>query len=228
MAPADLLLHSQASMLRICVITGWQMPEDELQDILIDQFMKKLTETYPNVNPEEFEYAFRTYGTTVQDWGKQINLSLIHQVMHPYLTAREHIGKVEDMARAREADKSQKPVEDLSDKAMEDWAKDTKARILNNGYSVNLIPLMLYDWLVKSGRLFRGKGEKKEYLQKAIAYVHGELIASLEKVEARAVRMRLNEFNAMRDSKIFKGDEAENLRTLAKKMIAFDFLKDEF
>lgn len=228
MAPADLLVHAQASMLRVCVITGWQMPEDELQDVLMDQFMKKLVETYPNINPEEFEYAFRKYGGSVQDWGKQINLGLIHQVMHPYLIDRANISKVEETALAREAEKGKVPTEDLSDKAMLDWAAEIKNRINTQGYTVKLIPIMLYDWLVKSERLFRGKGEKKEYMQKAFVYIRMDLITALEKKEDKEMRARLNEFNDMKERNVFKSNEIENIRTLAKKMIAYDFLKDEF
>lgn len=224
MAPADLLLHSQAAMLRICVITGWQMPEDELQDILIDQFMKKLTEAYPNVNPDEFEYAFRTYGTTVQDWGKQINLGLIHQVMHPYLAAREHIGRVEDQALAREKDKAQEPVEDLSDAAMTEWMKEVINRVKAGGYTFQLLPMMLYVWLAKKGKLNKTPAEKADFLQKACNYRIAWFVESLGKAEDKVVRAKMNAFKGMVQTGEITGDEVAIIEGITRRMILFEYL----
>lgn len=80
-------------LLKIHVITGWTIPEAELLNILIDQFQKKLVENYGDVNPEEVEYAFRNFGTRVKDWGKAMNLSLIDEVMLPYLGERERLSR---------------------------------------------------------------------------------------------------------------------------------------
>lgn len=91
MAEQNLWTYAKATLLKIHVITGWTIPKDELMKILLDQFIKKLVESYPNVNPEEIEYAFRNYGTTVKDWGKAMNLSLIDEVMMPYLSDRKHL-----------------------------------------------------------------------------------------------------------------------------------------
>ncbi|MEO7048319.1 MAG: hypothetical protein ABI091_23670, partial [Ferruginibacter sp.] len=55
---------------KIAAITGWVIPDGNMQDVLVDQFEKKMIESFPNVNPDEFEYAFRSEGTTVKDWGK--------------------------------------------------------------------------------------------------------------------------------------------------------------
>lgn len=74
---------------KIHVITGWTIPESkELTVILTDQFNKTLVEKYPDLNTEEIEYAFRHYGTQIQDWGKAMNLNLIDSVLQPYLHER--------------------------------------------------------------------------------------------------------------------------------------------
>lgn len=78
-----------ALLLKIHVITGWVIPEKELLSILIDQFQKKLIENYPDMNVDEIEFAFRQSGTTVKDWGKAMNLSLIDEVLIPYLDQRK-------------------------------------------------------------------------------------------------------------------------------------------
>ncbi len=48
-------------LLKIYVITGWTIPSDEvLLIILIDQFQKKLVESYINLNTDEVEFLFNT------------------------------------------------------------------------------------------------------------------------------------------------------------------------
>lgn len=83
--------YANATLLKIHVITGWTIPASDLMDILLDQFIKKIKEAYLDTNPEEWEYAFRNYGTTVKDWGKSMNLALIDEVMIPYLADRKHL-----------------------------------------------------------------------------------------------------------------------------------------
>lgn len=84
----ELSLWPKALLLKIHVITGWVIPASDLLNILIDQFQKKLIEDYGNLNTEEVEYAFRKSGTVIKDWGKEMNLNLIDQVLIPYLQER--------------------------------------------------------------------------------------------------------------------------------------------
>lgn len=91
MNEAELMLWGQSLLLKIHVITGWVIPESNLLVILVDQFQKKLLETYPNMNIEEIEFAFRNWGTSVKDWGKAMNLALIDSVLVPYLDERKRL-----------------------------------------------------------------------------------------------------------------------------------------
>jgi len=91
MQQQNLWAFAKATVLKIHVITGWSIPKDDLMKILLDQFIKKIKESYPDTNPEEWEYAFRNYGTTVKDWGKSMNLALIDEVMLPYMADRKHL-----------------------------------------------------------------------------------------------------------------------------------------
>jgi hypothetical protein len=93
---------SMALLLKIHVITGWVIPANQLMNILVDQFEKKLTEDYSMLNTEEIEYAFRSGGTQVKDWGKEMNLNLIDQVLTPYVSKRL-------LASANEEQKKSKP-----------------------------------------------------------------------------------------------------------------------
>ena len=75
-------------MVKISVITGWQIPSKEIKDILVDQFDKLIMEFYPMLNVVEIENAFRRYGTKLPDWGKEMNLSLITAVLDIYIGER--------------------------------------------------------------------------------------------------------------------------------------------
>lgn len=92
----DLIYTIQNLILKIHVITGWVLPADEIMNILIDQFLKKITEEYLELNPEEVEFAFRNKGTSLKDWGKEINLNLIDEILRDYLEERFSISKKEE------------------------------------------------------------------------------------------------------------------------------------
>lgn len=91
MTPAEVNLWGQGLLLKIHVITGWEIPQGQLMEILVDQFQKKLVESYPDMNVDEIEYAFR-HDTGVKDWGKTMNLALIDEVLMPYLGKRIRLG----------------------------------------------------------------------------------------------------------------------------------------
>lgn len=92
----EISLWPKALLLKIHIITGWVIPATELLNILVDQFQKKLIEDYGNLNTEEIEYAFRRSGTTIKDWGKEMNLNLIDQVLIPYLNERMQVSAKEE------------------------------------------------------------------------------------------------------------------------------------
>lgn len=102
----EINLWPKALLLKIHVITGWVMPENQFFNILVDQFQKKLIEDYGNLNTEEIEYAFRKSGTIIKDWGKEMNLNLIDQVLIPYLSERVE-------ASANEEKKKDPPVQKI-------------------------------------------------------------------------------------------------------------------
>lgn len=86
---------AEVILLKLHVITGWAIPEREFMNILVDQFKKKLIESYPNVNIDEIEFAFRN-NPGVKDWGKNMNLNLIDEVMTPYLQKRFELSRIEE------------------------------------------------------------------------------------------------------------------------------------
>lgn len=98
MSDNEVSARSKALLLKIHVVTGWSIPaSQELLSILTDQFEKKLRENYGDLNPDEIEFAFRNTGTTVEDWGKAMNLNLVDKVLIPYLNNRFKISETERM-----------------------------------------------------------------------------------------------------------------------------------
>lgn len=93
-------LWGSALVLKIHIITGWALPaEQEFVNILTDQFTKKLLEDYADLNIDEIEFAFRSTGTRVKDWGKSLNLGLIDEVLRPYVTQRYELSAQEERAK---------------------------------------------------------------------------------------------------------------------------------
>jgi hypothetical protein len=90
-------------ILKIAVITGWVIPVNEVLNVLIDQLAKKLKEGYGSLNVDEIEYAFRG-NTSVKDWGKEMNLNLIDQVLQPYLDRRNEVSAMEQRLKERPPD----------------------------------------------------------------------------------------------------------------------------
>ena len=136
MNEVEVLTWAKALLLKIHVITGWVIPEDDnLLNILVDQFQKKMVESYGNVNPDEIEYAFRN-NDAVKDWGKNMNLNLIDEVMRPYLNRRFVLGMKEEQAKPPK----QLPAPEVSD---EDFIE-----AVFNVYKINgiwwQIPLLAY------------------------------------------------------------------------------------
>lgn len=99
MQPVEVLESAQQVLLRVHVIAGWVMPADELVAILVDEFSKKIVESYPNVTAEEIAYAFRSEGYKVKEWGKALNIGLIDEVMVPYLERRFELSKFEEQKK---------------------------------------------------------------------------------------------------------------------------------
>jgi hypothetical protein len=96
MSEGDLTKWSKALLVKIHVITGWTIPERvELVNVLMEQFAKTLQEKYANMNPDEIEYAFRSEGTVVEDWGKSFNLNLVDKVLQTYTLKRFVISETE-------------------------------------------------------------------------------------------------------------------------------------
>jgi hypothetical protein len=217
---ADVDTWANVLLAKINAITGWVVPEMTL-DILIDQFRKKLVESYGDCNPEEIEFAFRNYGTVVKDWGKQMNLSLIDEVMIPYLSRRSEVSEHEEAIAVAKTPQIEYK-EDMSKDAMLDWFNATAKKIRAGELLVDFVPLMLYEFMDANGNITATKEQKYGYLQRAADYRLGQLQAEVEKNDTINSRWRLSTFISQKTRGYFEGDEVDRVKTLAKKMLLFD------
>lgn len=219
---ADVDTWSKALLIKINAITGWVIPEHNLE-VLLDQFRKKLVESYGNCNPEEIEYAFRNYGTVVKDWGKQMNLSLIDEVMIPYLARRREISDREESIAINKVTQIEYK-EDMSQEAMQDWFNETAKKIKAGEMKVDYVPLMLYEFMDANGNISATKEDKHKYLEQAVNYRQWELEDELQKRDDHPNRWRLSNFMSQKLRGYFEGEEIDKIKTLAKKILLFEMI----
>lgn len=219
MSADEIHLWAKSLMLKIFVITGWAIPENELQAMLLDQFKKKIAESYATCNPDEVEYALRNYGTDIEDWGKKMNLAFIDKAMGRYFKRRAEISLLEEHKTPPRLGIENR--ETLSDFGMLRWLSQ-EIYSIQTGKPVEFVPPELYDWLDNRGKIKIGAKEKWTYLQKAIAWRGGELQKDCEGKGWAANSRVLQSFRAQRDRGYFEGDEVERLKIIAKKLLFFD------
>jgi len=197
---------AQTLLLKIHAIKGWTIPVSELMDILIDQFQRKLSEGYQNVTVAEMEYAFRN-STDVKDWGKAMNLSLIDEVMIPYLDNRFDLSRTEEnLRKPKQIERSK----ELTNEEWEEWIMDIK------NYPVELIPVACYDYLVRTEKINPTAKEKNEYMEKAVP---------LYAISIQDNLRRWSDFIKQKQDNKIIGDHFDSLVTFSKRLIVADYLK---
>jgi hypothetical protein len=138
---------------------------------------KRSLKGYSSLNVQEIEYAFRSFGSSVKDWGKSINLTLIDEVLRPYLHKRAEVRKMEESAIKPPAIEA--PIEPVD---MEKFVEDARSIFLKTKL-VGLIPVQVYEKLEKDGDIDLTLDEKKAIR----ARVEKRLLNEAEKEGPRAV-----------------------------------------
>jgi hypothetical protein len=156
MTEPEALLNAKVVLMKIHIITGWALSEEEeMRNILIDQMSKKLTEAYGNVNAQEVEFAFRN-NTSVKDWGKAMNLAMIDEVMLPYLAKRIELSKIEEASKpVPQIEYPDIPMtdEELLTATFETWKIIQKP---------DVIPESVYFYLEGEGKITLSKVQKED------------------------------------------------------------------
>lgn len=197
-------------------------PQDEEKSLLINHIRRE----YGNHTVAEIRLAFDMAISGKLDFlsGESVNcyenFSCLYfsSIMNAY---RKWAAQVHCQLQP-EHTKIDSVTEDTSDESMEKWLIETKKSI----YSVDLLPVMLYDWLEQNGRIKKTVAEKHEYLQEAVMYRQSKLIKALEEQISQDNRDALQKFNRMKESGEFTGPEVSILKALAKKIILFEYLNE--
>jgi hypothetical protein len=189
MQPVQILQAVRISLYKINVVTGWKLPDDEdYLNVLIEEFCKKLTQQYKNLNFDEIQYSIRTYGTQIKDWGKSINLSLIDEAITIYLDERRRVSIIEEQ-------KKQLPpaaAQPLTDADYLEWVTDTETMYNKGVLSVALLPVPIYDYLDRSGILKLDIETKRIYYKAAFqtyAIAENEQRPHLSKILAKQIAL---------------------------------------
>lgn len=216
MTPPEVLLHAKGLIARISIITGWVIPDDQFYfNTLISEFQKFLIENYSDLNPDEIGYAFRTYGTTVKDWGKSMNLSLIDEPINKYLAVRKCLSEMED----------RKTISDTNHLPMyADWKENCEVfyqKYLTGKYNVAFWPHEMYEEFVKAGMIASDVYE--DFLERAKGYLISRKKSDITREET--LENRENILNALRLqlSEIEAGNEQQKTIQWAKRF-AIQFL----
>jgi hypothetical protein len=159
MTKDELFVSIHLLLTKIQVITGWDMPPAEKLDILIDQTARKFIESYPTVNADEMEYAFRNNGG-VQNWGKSMNLNLIDEVMSPYLQKRKDLSRMEEEKKSKQLTL---PAPEITD---DEFIESVKISYQATK-SWKIIPVAAYNVLYKSGKINLSE-EKRDFIIKTV------------------------------------------------------------
>lgn len=108
--------------------------------------------------------------------------------------------------------------EDTSDLAMQDWLDSIKKQQTQ----FEFLPVMLYDWLDKKGKISKTNVEKNSYLQWAVNVRQGELAKAFS--TDTKMLPTLQAFNAMKEKGEFVGDEIARLKAIAKRLILKEYI----
>lgn len=97
MTDAEIRTGVTEAIKRIHVITGWNIPDDAFyMKILAEELHAKLKESFDMLNFREIVAAFRTNGIGVKDWGKNMNLDLVCNVLWVYCDQRARVSLEEE------------------------------------------------------------------------------------------------------------------------------------
>jgi hypothetical protein len=206
-------------LIKIHAITGWTIPVSELMNVLADQFEKKLLEKYRNVNEQEVEYAFRNKGIEIKDWGKAMNLSLIDEVMIPYLEERFELSRTEEQA-ANTKIMIEEP-KTLTDEDKAEWIMDWKVMPEIN---IELIPLMFYDFLNDQKIITLTNEQKWKYAERAQHYVKSQLHEAMSNTKTNDALLAFGKFEKM-EREGFEGEFKGRILNRAKRLVVYDYLK---
>lgn len=179
---------SKGLALKICVITGWVIPDSEEYVTILDgQLQKKMVDSYQSLNSDEFEYALRTYGTKIKDWGKFLNLALIDDAICEYLGLRQHLSNLEEQKRIKDPEIDALPAGPVD--WSEEWEK-LKLSARNGTIRESFIATPIYDWLLRNGMITVSAKERWQILEDCRQAYALEMKEALQNSNSKTARAK--------------------------------------
>lgn len=204
-------------LLTVQAISGWQLPDKEILDILITQLTLKLKESYPKVNIKEVEYAFRNY--SVKEYGKNFNLFIFDEVLEPYLRQRSEASKEEETKQPK-----QLPMQEITkEEKLQDIAEYRERTDLNEN-TIHLIPYYLHDWILELGLMEVSEAEKFELYDKATKLKLNQIYKAA--LEDTSKMKDYNKFKDSYDRNMFSDWEVEQIHYLYLKLVALKYFRE--
>jgi hypothetical protein len=189
-----------------------------------------IEECYSEYSPEEFERAFRyalaeKFEAETNCYG-DFNGRFIANILNAYRKWMKAEAKEQIKNQPMQQPPQSEMKEDLSDKAMQDWWRQLKQQVCGDkNYDVFFIPPMIYDWLDKKNMIRVTNNIRWMYfrrgvdLRRMILFKNSEEHGSAENVN------RFKEFCAKQAVGKIPGEEVENVKILAKKILLLDLIR---
>lgn len=154
----------QKALVMIRIITGWALLEDDMALQMFETLLyKKLLADFPTLNLHEIEYAFLHHTTGIRNWGATVNIPLIEEVLNAYIAVRAKVSFLEDQHEVL----PEPAPRSLTLAEYYEFAADTE-RMYNAGtLGTNLLPVMIYNFLVATEDIMLPDMQKKLYYRAA-------------------------------------------------------------
>lgn len=140
---------------RIHIITGWPLPnDDEYLAILADELMLKLQADFYMMNFDEVVLAFRKNGIGVKDWGKNMNLTLVCEVLAEYCNERLRLSAEEERLKAvppKQVIYTDEQLLNLHRQDIENFYQRCRAGIIPSGIPPYFLPVLIKDGWMADG-----------------------------------------------------------------------------
>jgi hypothetical protein len=200
------------------------IPSEQDKNYLLS-FLKKY---YFDFKPDEIEMAFElalvgTVEAEVECYG-DFTCKFIANVLNGYRRWQKKFYPQEIKTSPMPPQPEIK--EDLSDKAMQDWWRQLKQQVMaDKHYEVLFIPPMIFDWLDKKNMIRTTNKIRWSYLRRAVDLWRAILFRNSEEHGNHENIIRFKNFVEAQKEKKIPGDEVENVKILAKKILLLDLIR---
>lgn len=203
-------------------------PSDEEKGVLIDHIIKE----YGGHTCKEIKLAFEmAIAGKLTEYNSKGNLVTVDAKCYENFSCL-YFSQIMNAYRiwAQETYKmvAQKPIvgvenkKEMTDSDMENWVKETSL-VATEISKLFLIPIEIYEWLLKMKKLKVSKDEREEILKQAINIREQQLSDSI----GRDAEKELSEFIYMKKKGEFKDKEALVIKNISKRIAVLNYFKND-